>query len=266
MARRKQPGRPEKTPSAQPPPPRSLLRSLIAFRTQTDTHTRQRETRQVPSDPRRAEPPVQQQSITPLRILLFATFSALLWIAPACNGSVRETYLRNFIPIADFLFRSATDDVIRFYPALDTRTGDFELRCTNRKLGRRTVQTLKSGMLCLLPTLGVIALCAATPLPFVKRGCRLLIGLILVHLFILLRLGVAALYWISEGGESAVLPLNSFLRGLIEAARIFLVTSPTTSFVAPLLIWLIAMIRPGEWRMVPRQAAVADTAVDSRTT
>lgn len=212
---------------------------------------------------RSAEGPAPRQVVTPRRILLFAAVSSLLWIAPAWSSTLREAYLRQLIPIANHVFRSATNDVIRFYPALDTLTGDFELRCTNRKLGRRTVHTLKSGMLGLLPTLGVIALCAATPLPFSRRLYRLLFGLVLVHVFILLRLSVAAWFWMSEGGESAVLPLSDFTRGLLAGARTLLVTSPAVSFVAPLLIWLVVMIRPSEWTLTPGQADRAAPARDA---
>lgn len=194
--------------------------------------------------------------VTPRRVAAFLALSALLGITPAWDGcGVRERYSRNFVIVADYVFRSATSDVVRFTPADGSRGGNCELRCTNFKVGRRTVHTLKSDMIGLLPTLGVIALCAATPLPLLRRLRRLVIALILANVFILLRLWTASLYWMSEGGEHAVLPLSEATRYALGAARQLLVTAPTTTFVAPILIWIVAMVRPREWAIRARRHA-----------
>jgi len=114
-----------------------------------------------------------------------------------------------------------------------------------------------------MPTAVVISLILATPLPWRRRWVALAFGLVLVHLFILLWLGVSILDDLSD--PIAGLPTHGYiLAPAIKSVLKFLVENVVESviacaYIAPIFIWIAAAFRrrDREWlfqRIVPAQS------------
>lgn len=99
------------------------------------------------------------------------------------------------------------------------------------------------------PTVVVIALIAATPLPWARRLWALLWGLLFVHLFVVFRLTLTLL----AGGFAAdknyaLFHLGPFWRGVLTHAESIFTDDPTVSFVVPALIWFLVALRSVLWQ------------------
>jgi len=99
-----------------------------------------------------------------------------------------------------------------------------------------------------VPTVEFIALALATPAAWRRRMVGLAAGLVIMHGFIYARLWIALMFYFStpdapwqmyEFSDTAFTVLE-LLNGTINVA-------PVTSFVAPAIVWLILLFRPGDW-------------------
>ena len=117
-----------------------------------------------------------------------------------------------------------------------------------------------------LPAVEFIALALATPIAWRRRVFGLLLGLVLVHGFILLRLWMAIRFTFTEpdtywqmyeaGGVSWAI-----LRVCHEAINV----APVASFAVPALLWLMLLFRPADWTDA-LGALIPDQDVDDRVT
>lgn len=89
-----------------------------------------------------------------------------------------------------------------------------------------------------LPTALLIALVAATPLPWRKRIAALIVGLIFVNLFIALRVGLLLLATFSGDNELAIISPDGFAASALHWSSEFIATSPTGSWLGPIIIWM----------------------------
>ncbi|MBL8878857.1 MAG: hypothetical protein JNG88_07025 [Phycisphaerales bacterium] len=180
-------------------------------------------------------------------MIVFALSSGVLWVLLAWEWpGWRKAYAQGYAQMANDVFGSWSHGVIRFMPEA-SESGIVELRCTNRVSRQQLSKDQNARLLAYLPTAATLALCAATPLPPLRRLRRIIVGLVLVHCFLFVRVGIATLYMLTLGESSAVLPLSDPLRWLVESAQYVVVTCMPISFIVPVFIWLLAMIRPSEW-------------------
>ena len=98
------------------------------------------------------------------------------------------------------------------------------------------------------PTVWLIALIVAKPLPWSRKGLALIWGLLLVHGFIALRLSLT----LAHGGFGAqkvyaLFDLSPFWQDVLGRTETVMVTDPTASFVVPTLIWAVVAFRWSEW-------------------
>lgn len=218
--------------------------------------------RASPESARRPTLPASQR-VTAGKITAFVVSATLIWALLVWDWSgFRNLYARSYAQVASDVFGSTMNSAIRFLPKPTEAAGMVEMRCTNHLTRQQFSKVQNTRLLAYLPTAGVLALCLATPLPFLCRLRRTLVGLLLVHLFLLARVGIAAVYLLSFGDSQAVMPLSTWLRKAVEGAQFVLVTGLPIGFIAPVFIWLLAMIRPSEWTFArsPRTGEVARLA------
>ena len=106
------------------------------------------------------------------------------------------------------------------------------------------------------PTVMIITLLLATPLALRRKGWALVLGLVLIHLFVLFRLTLT----ITAGGFAAdkayaILHLGAFWTGVLTRAESLFSDNPTVSFVVPIVVWFLVTLR----RSTPDDRDAAET-------
>jgi len=99
-----------------------------------------------------------------------------------------------------------------------------------------------------LPTAMVVALVLATPIPWRRRRRALLWALLLVHLFIGFRMGVAAFHTFTRPTEFAMTTLGPASEEALRLAHRIVFKGYAMSFVAPALIWIGLCVRLDDLR------------------
>ncbi len=100
-----------------------------------------------------------------------------------------------------------------------------------------------------LPTVQVTALILATSMPWRRKLRALLFGLVLIHAFIILEIGLTVMYSLTD----VRLPVFDFEPWTCHFfARLYEMTviSPTLSFILPILIWLLVCFRREDWQQI----------------
>jgi hypothetical protein len=98
-----------------------------------------------------------------------------------------------------------------------------------------------------LPTIEVVALVLVTPLPWRRRLRALGLALGGVHLFIASRFGLALAHFFNGHDPWSLYAAGPAASRALAAAFELLVVSPTPSFVVPVIVWIAAAFRRGDW-------------------
>ena len=125
-------------------------------------------------------------------------------------------------------------------PAQEHAAWDVEMHMRNPGKPQRWHGEYSSRGWGYLPTAAVVALIVATPLAWSRRWMALAAGLALVHIFIALRIAAAVLYGMYWGGAIRLSMVEA------KAAEVVLhgfSNSPVTTFVVPVVIWLLVTFR-----------------------
>jgi len=122
---------------------------------------------------------------------------------------------------------------------------------TAKVLNRRNKQTgnidLKSGFLGFRPTAFLVALVLATPIPRSRRAIALLLGGIGVSIFVLLRTWLQLADVLSDPSPLRVYELGAFWKTTVKVSLKILVLPPTSGYIVPGLIWVLAAFRREDW-------------------
>lgn len=94
-----------------------------------------------------------------------------------------------------------------------------------------------------LPTAMVVALVLATPIPWRRRWRALLWALLLVHLFIGFRMGVAAFHTFTRPTEFAWTTLGPASEEALRLAHKIFFKGYAMSFVVPAVVWIALCVR-----------------------
>ena len=117
---------------------------------------------------------------------------------------------------------------------------DVEMHMKNPNKPQRWHMEYSSRGWGYLSTAAIVALIVATPLVWSRRWIALTAGLVLIHIFITLRIAAAVLFGLYWGGAIQLGEVQA------KAAEIMLhgfSNSPVTTFVVPVVIWLLVTFR-----------------------
>ncbi|MBN2562760.1 MAG: hypothetical protein JXQ75_17695 [Phycisphaerae bacterium] len=128
----------------------------------------------------------------------------------------------------------------------DAPASHTDAMLTNRTTGSWRVSTYPNRYLGYAPTAALVSLVLATPVPWSRRWRALLWGLLLVHGFVVVRVALPLLKEFSEDNTLRQYSLSPFWRDVLDQVILILVTSPTSVFVAPIIIWVLVTFRRGD--------------------
>ena len=157
---------------------------------------------------------------------------------------VREAYRDGFLAVAQWVFHPfGQNGLVRFEP----RTGDAEMDAVVT-MGKRGVYlgqpvAIDTGRVGYVPTVELIALVLATPIPWSRRWRALVLGLVLVSLFVVFRMWLVLLFTYSQDLPMRLYTPGPFWNKLLAGCNEFFFISPTCSFLVPALIWAVVSLR-----------------------
>ena len=167
-------------------------------------------------------------------------YSLLMAPWPELQNAYRAAYMG----AGQFLFQTLmSPDTIRF-EAPDTveREVDTVVFVRYRETGGWITLGINSRQGAYLPTVVLASLILATPVPWSRRGVSVLWGLVLIHLFIVVRLTIVVLsayFWMRgpNTGADASLWTKVFVAGVKFAA-----TGQGLGYIVPTIIWLLVAV------------------------
>ena len=158
---------------------------------------------------------------------------------------VQEAYAAAFRVVGSKLFPSyGPDGAIRFR-SIPVSAGmvDLEIDFANRRTDGQALVTHSARLTAYLPTVQVLALILATPIPWSRRWKALLLGLVLVNLFVLFRLWIVVLNIFCSDLPVGVVSLSPFWKAVLNTTYRVGVVWASCSFVVPIFIWILVAIR-----------------------
>ena len=158
---------------------------------------------------------------------------------------LQRTYTAIYRAAANSVFGSfGPDGKVRFRPLADGhRKKDTEIVLYRRGLLVAPKFEHSALMVGYLPTIEVVALILATPIPWFRRCKALLWGMFAVHAFIFLRLGITLVYWFSMDEPWALFRPSPFWSSALNGSYEVLAESPMLNFAGPVFIWILVTFR-----------------------
>lgn len=199
------------------------------------------------------------RSVPTRRIAGFVLRFALVYAALTLAWPLaRPVYRSLFCALGNTLFGSVHggDGAVEFRPQ-DTRE-ELDVEVVLTKHGPPPVRARaenKSRVVGYLPTISLIAFVLATPIPWKRRRRALLLGLLLVTLFVALRMGIPLVRDFSRSDALRVYELGSLSRRILGIGERALLAAPASSFVVPVLIWVLVAFRRQDWELLAEPAA-----------
>ncbi len=167
-------------------------------------------------------------------------YSLLMAPWPGLQNAYRTAY----VSAGQFLFQTLTSpDTIRFEaPDVVQAEVDTVVFVRYRETGGWITLGINSRQGAYLPTVVLVSLILATPVPWSRRVVSVLWGLALVHLFIVVRLTIVVLsayYWMRgpNTGADTSLWTKVFVAGVKFAA-----TGQGLGYIVPTIIWVLVAI------------------------
>ena len=109
--------------------------------------------------------------------------------------------------------------------------------------GKWTFTQLSSRHMGYLSTAAVLGLILATPVTWARRGRALLWGLVWLHGFIALRLGILVLYTFSVHTAGPLAVSQGFWSKSLRAGILSVSVGQGLSYIAPIIIWMLVTLR-----------------------
>ena len=191
---------------------------------------------------------------TPKRIGGFAwrllLFYLLLAVAP--RAGLREIYASAFRAGAGALFGSfGPRGLVRFEPPEATSlTQDTKVTFKNRQTGMVQSIGCSAWLMGYLPFAAFLALMLATPIPWSRRWKTLLWGVFWIHLFVVFRIFLLVVFGFCNPPPVGLFAPSPFWAKIISTTTDVIGVSPVTSFVAPILIWILVAFRREDWARI----------------
>lgn len=178
-----------------------------------------------------------------VRVVVIYALLTAAWLV------VGDAYATGFRTGCAFLFGSfGPDCTIRYQPTPTVdKYADTNGVIRNRRTRVEGRITLSSRYFGYVPTVLLVALVLSTPLGWSRRWRALLSGLLLIHGVIALRVFLVLVESLTGDSPLAVFRMSAFVEALIGAAALAISTSPLSPFVIPILVWVPATFRKGDW-------------------
>ena len=162
---------------------------------------------------------------------------------------VQGAYSRFYMGAGNWAFGSfGSKGEVHFLP-LAKPTGLSDIEVVTKIRGARVEgwSPHSSRMMGYLPTVEVVALVLATPIPWRRRWKALLCGLIICQAFIALRILICLVHWFSADRPWQLFYPGRFWGDVLTGTQEIVNVSPTLSFVAPVFIWIVVTFRRADW-------------------
>jgi len=190
-------------------------------------------------------------------LLLNVLFLMLMILWPV----IGDAYRRSFVSVSHTLFHSMGRNVSVVFERIDEQDGrDISMQVHNRQAGMMVERHLPSRYAGYMPTAMLLALIAATPLPWRRRLFAAAIGLVAMHVYITGVLLMTIARVLSRHGPAQLFELPSILDGLLSQFVHHSTTSPTFSALVPVIVWAAVTFRRGDLALLaPRDMSEAVT-------
>jgi len=174
---------------------------------------------------------------------LLLAFFYTLFIVPW--PGLEHAYARVFESGAGAVFGSfGSDGAVRFVPstATDDPTNTDILLWNRRKRAGGWMQ-FSSRAQGYVPVAFLTALILSTPLPLRRKVWAFLLGMLLLHAFIALKLLVALTHFFSVDRSFALFTPSQFWQGILSEVMKFVAFAPFFSRVVATFIWILVTFR-----------------------
>jgi len=191
-----------------------------------------------------------------LRCVLYYALLVVPW------PGLMDGYRVFFRAGGNLLFKSFGDGGSVFFEPLSSLDHAQDTRLVLRKTkpvsvsGKMDITSVYVGY---RPTIFLIALVLAAPVPWSRRLWALLGGLVLVNAFVAFRVWLQLVNAYSDPNALALYSLGPFWKGMLRAAVLVLFRAPAAHYVVPMFIWMLVTFRRGDLqRMFARQKKTAN--------
>lgn len=124
---------------------------------------------------------------------------------------------------------------------------------------------IASGLLGYRPTVFLITLVLATPVPWSRRWRAMLIGLLVVTIFVIFRVWLRILDAFSDGNVLSIYDLGAFWKSVLQGMVTILVRAPVPSYIVPAFIWLLVTFRRDDLQNLLDPAPTASRSTGDRS-
>lgn len=185
------------------------------------------------------------------RILGFALRFALVYgLLVAVWPLVRPAYRQLYCALGNALF-SGGEASTRFHSLGGSEGLDVQLVLTKRGPPPVTARMQNSSRLVgYMPTVSLIALVLASPIPWRRRGRALVPGLLLVTGFVAFRMAIPIRNSFSHPDALQVHHPGRFGAWLLDVSERAFLSAPASAFVVPILLWVLVAFRRQDWELV----------------
>lgn len=196
-------------------------------------------------------------------LVIYALLVAPWWL-------LADSYAAAYRSSSNAAFGSfGAEGLVRFRPSEDgQRLGDTTIELRRRgcpKIGKLPLDTRLTGYLA---TIEVLALIAATILPWRRKLKAMLWGVLLIHGFIGLRLSITLLSMFCRDWPGALYSPGPLVGEILNSVHELVCVSPTPSFVTPVFIWILVTFRQADVSRFAggsHEDSQADARLDLRT-
>lgn len=193
--------------------------------------------------------------VKPARIVLLflAKFLVVTVLLSLAFRWIGPTYLAGFRLAANLAIPSmGTNCNVSFKNLPDdsryrSRYHDTEMVLRNEQTRVSRTKVLGARVTAYVPTVMLIALVLATPVPWPRRGRALAWGLVILQVVILIRVAVAVLFVVSRDEVLGVMALGPFAEYVVVSLFNALTRSTLSSYVIAAIIWIAVTFRRAEW-------------------
>lgn len=176
-----------------------------------------------------------------VRVLL--VYGVLMGLWPVVCGGYRELFRTGgesfFGALCSIRFRGL---------AKPEGMDDTKIFVKSRESSKWTWMKVSTRHVGYTSTAVVVGLILASPIPWSRRARALIWGLLLVHGFIALRLGVLIVYVMSLGWHET--PPATLWNRSVSAGVLCVSTGQAFSYIGPVVIWLLVALRREDLDMI----------------